>query len=302
MYLKEQKVMRIKPTVYAILALAMSLAAACDEDTLGDSRSELVVEGWIDSGGFPVVMLTRTVPISGDYQPLDSLQRYIERWATVRVSDGTREVTLTGTYNKEYFPPYIYTTSDMRGEPGKTYRLTVDCTDGTRAEAEAEVPCPVEVTEFSQQPSGTSDTLRQLYCHLPAGPSAPPCNYKVFVRLPGNGYGYMSAYLGITTTALLPGDGRMPVNNGRVNLEKEFTPFFTVGDTVMVKVAVVDDGAYTFWRQFEDMANLSRNPLFPVTDNMPTNIRGGMGYWFGYGADFTVVRVGQNGVETISNY
>lgn len=47
------------------------------------------------------------------------------------------------------------------------------------------------------------------------------------------------------------------------------------------------------------MANLSRSPLFPVTDNMPGNVRGAMDCWFGYGADITAVRVGRNGVEVV---
>lgn len=64
-------------------------------------------------------------------------------------------------------------------------------------------------------------------------------------RTLGNGYGWMSAYLGITTSALLPAGGRMPVNRGRVNLEKEFTPFFAVGDTVLVKLAATDSAANT---------------------------------------------------------
>ena len=29
---------------------------------------------------------------------------------------------------------------------------------------------------------------------------------------------------------------------------------------------------------------IGRNPLFPVINNLRSNIRGGLGYWFGYGA------------------
>ena len=29
---------------------------------------------------------------------------------------------------------------------------------------------------------------------------------------------------------------------------------------------------------------IGRNPLFPVINNLRSNIRGGLGYWFDYGA------------------
>lgn len=40
------------------------------------------------------------------------------------------------------------------------------------------------------------------------------------------------------------------------------------------------------------MTTLSRNLLFPVTNNLHSNIDGGLGYWFGYGACFATLTVG----------
>jgi len=61
-------------------------------------------------------------------------------------------------------------------------------------------------------------------------------------------------------------------------------------DTVMVKFTAIDDDAYEFWRNFEDMADLSRNPLFPVVKNLHSNVSGALGYWFGYGSTFYLVK------------
>lgn len=273
-----------------IIATIIALLSACTVDYDTDSHSDIVVEGWIDSGGFPVVMLTRSIPISTEYQSLDSLDNYIERWATVNVSNGERNVTLIGTYNNNYYPPYIYTTTDMRGEVGKTYSLTVDCADGTHAEAITTVPEPVRIDSFKQARVETSDTLRQLYGFI-TDKHIDTKYYKLFTHVQGYKYGYMSSYLGITNSDILPSDGKIAVNKGRINMEKNFTPYFAVGDVVMVKLARIDDAAYQFWRDFEDMTTLSRNPLFPVTNNMHSNIKGGLGYWFGYGSSSYIVKI-----------
>lgn len=259
------------------------LCVSCGEDEEPLPGSAVVVEGWIENGRFPVVMITHSIVLSEEYQPLDSLERYIERWARVRLSDGEREVTMIGRYDREYFPPFIYTTTDMRGEPGRTYRLTVDTSDGNHAEASATVPEPVGIDSLVCERVAQADTLRQLYCYI-TDRGQETSYYKVFVHVMGHPYGYMSSYLGLMTTAMLPSDGKMAVNQGRINLEKDYIPYFTTGDEVVVKVCRMDRTGYEFWRDFEDMTSLSRNPFFPVTDNIRSNITGGLGYWLGYGS------------------
>ena len=76
---------------------------------------QLVVEGWIDEGGFPVVILSETVPISDIYADVNTLNDRVIKWAKVSIDDGENEVILTGKNSPSYFPPYIYTTSRMRG-------------------------------------------------------------------------------------------------------------------------------------------------------------------------------------------
>lgn len=269
----------------AALAAALLLLAACDR-AFGDvAGPQLVVEGWIDSGRFPVVMLSRTVPITDDYQSTENLAASVERWARVAVSDGKREVVLVGMANESYFPPYVYTTSELRGVAGRTYRLTVDCPNGTHAEAVTTIPEPAAIDSIVFEPAPGADTLRQLYAYV-GGSRAEGHRYRVFTHVLGQPYGYRPAYLGLATGEMLPADGRMPANRGRLNMEHDFTPYFAVGDTVMVKLARIDDDAYQFWRGYEDMMELSRNPLFPVTVNLPSNVSGALGYWFGYGSAF----------------
>ena len=270
--------------------LAAAVMAGCEAGLDVAGGNELVVEGWIDSGGFPVVMLTRTVAVGSDYRPTSSLNDCVEQWARVAVSDGEREVVLIGHRDDDYFPPYVYTTTDMRGVAGRTYSLTVDCIDGTHAEASATIPHPVAIDSLTVEPVAVADTLRQVYAFFDNSAAAGGY-YKLFTRVLGHEYGYLSACLGIASADMLQSDGRMAVSQGRQNMTSDFTPYFAVGDTVMVKLARVDSTAYAFWRDFDDMVTLSRNPFFPVTNNLHSNVRGGLGYWFGYGASFGSVIV-----------
>ena len=135
-----------------------------------------------------------------------------------------------------------------------------------------------------------ADTLRQVYAYM-RDDGTKDGGYKLFTYVYGEEKGFMSAYLGISAADRLPDGRRMAVSRGRQNLTSDFTPYFAVGDTVMVKLARIDETAYRFWRDFEDMVTLSRNPFFPVTNNLHSNITGGLGYWFGYGSDVKSVIV-----------
>ena len=137
-----------------MMAFVLLLLSGCAKEVMPMDEPVLVVEGWIDAGGYPVVMLSTTVPAQDD-QYIDDLDDHVIRWARVAVSDGEREVVLTGKVDERYTPPYIYTTGKLKGEPGKTNRLTVSY-DDFYAEAETYIPEVAWVESFSMlQVEGT---------------------------------------------------------------------------------------------------------------------------------------------------
>ena len=76
--------------------LLLLLCLSCNGDYGNQEPSELVVEGWIDKGDFPVVFLTRTITLSDEYMDISELEKYLERWARVTISDGVREEVMVG--------------------------------------------------------------------------------------------------------------------------------------------------------------------------------------------------------------
>ena len=100
---------------------------------------------------------------------------------------------------------------------------------------------------------------------------------------------FLSSFLGVLRSDMIPENGRIAIHKGRTNLVKQFTPYFTVGDTVMVRMARIDSIAYEYWRSYEDMLSLSRTPLFPVTTSMPKTLDDAYGFWQGWGSTYHTV-------------
>ena len=112
-----------------LFCLLLFLLQSCTVDYFEDNKSEIVVEGWIEDNKPPIVILSKTLTLSDEYQSLTDLRDYIVTWAKVSVSDGVDTVVLTGKYDPEYFPSYIYTTGRMFGRVGATYTLKVEYDD-----------------------------------------------------------------------------------------------------------------------------------------------------------------------------
>ena len=269
-------------TLKLLVLFTLFCLTGCDDGYMASYQSEVVVEGWIENEGFPVVMLTRSLPVMEDKVEVGNLYDYILRWAVVRVSCEDRSVVLTGKYDERYFPPYIYTTSHMKGEVGKTYTLTVDDRD-IHAEATTSILPPPSFDSIRIDKVSESDTLCALMACF-ADPKDEQNYYQLWVKTGGDSRQFLAAYLGSISDHSLNGYAETPVNQGHRFRYKHYTPYFTVGDTVAVKLAQVDSLSHQYWSEYDKSITLSNNMMFPKSTNLPTNIRGGIGYWCGMGS------------------
>ena len=146
-----------KRILYSLCLL--SLFTACQEE-FQESGEEFVVEGWIESGGNPVVILTRTFTVTAK-EETEEEKSVVLSWSKVTVSDGEQSVILTGDIDNRYFPPYIYTTSRMKGVPGRTYSLTVE-TEGRTMTAQTTIPMPDSLEALTVTPCAEADSLFQI--------------------------------------------------------------------------------------------------------------------------------------------
>ena len=267
-----------------------ALLLSCSGDYLPEQNDELVVEGWIEDNGFPVVILTKNINISNTYQSLDSLSSRIVRWAKVTVSDGEKSVVLTGRYMKGYTPPYIYTTSHYRGEAGKTYQLTVEYGD-FHATATTTIPNTQKIDELTVERCAQSDTLYQISLRY-NDDEAEQNYYQIFTRVGGRDVRqYLAAYLGTIDNRVVKPKTKIPVYRGRDINTLDYTPYYTINDTVAVKFAHIDRTSYNFWYDYTRNLTTAGNMFFATAASLRSNIIGGTGYWCGMGSDIKYVAI-----------
>lgn len=255
---------------------------SCAPDFFEDKRSELVVEGWIEDNRPPVVILSKTLTLSDKYQSLTDLKDYIVTWAKVSVSDGVDTVVLTGKYDPEYFPPYVYTTGRMFGRVGATYTLMVEYED-IYATAETRIlPSPV-MENMRVVRSEDSDSLYQIEITM-RDESPEKDYYQVFTKTGTSSKQFFASYLGYFTDDVIIDGTFIPVFRGKSAMDEDYTPYFKENDSVSVKIAHIDNGAYEFWSTYSKNVNMGSSMFLTAISRVPSNISGALGYWCGMGS------------------
>ena len=261
------------------------LLAACNPE-LPESPETLVVEGWIENDGAPVVFVTSSVSTSFKEQELADLIGHVATTAQVAITcDGVR-YPLTGTVSDDYFLMFYYTSKTLKGVVGGTYKLEVDW-KGMHAEAETTILAPGTVDSIAVERHPMIDTSYIVKAHI--NPAADVRYYRFFSMAVGKDPTYAISYNGIFDSKL-HADDMFAVNRGRQDPIEYSDYYYSYGDSVRFKLASIDAAAYDFWSRYDENAMFSHAALLPYSSNLKGNIDGGLGYWFGYGtAAYTVV-------------
>ena len=270
-------------TNICLLMLLLAALTGCEKDVLPPHKSILVVEGWIEDEGFPVVILTESLPVSQEYTSLDNISDYLVKWAKVTVSDGEQTEILIGKYEKGYFPPYVYTTSRIKGKAGRSYTLTVEYGD-FYATAATTIPEPPTIDNISIKKCADADTLYQIDLIFQSKPSN---YYQISTRVGGDNRQFIASYLGCYDGKVLSPQSTLPVYQGykRTGKSSYYTPYFHYNDTLSIKLANLDEAGFRFWDSYTKNLSLQGNLFLASYVNFPTNINGGIGYWCGMGTD-----------------
>ncbi len=264
------------------LSLLLFFAGGCTEEESGGAfRSELVVEGWIEEGGFPIVLVSRTAVPQESPQSVEDLA---VRWAKVVVSDGIYTEVLTGRYDEDYFPPYVYTGSLLRGEAGKSYTLVVG-ENGDTVCATTCIPLHAPHT-LSVRPvplEGEEGRYRVEidFCDWPEERNY----YKIFVQEPRVGPRYFSSFMGTFSDDGLAGKSvavalRSMFATGFVE-ENDESVYFSSGHYASIKFVQIGEAEYEFWKSYEISVGSSNNLFLSTQGNLAGNVQGGKGCWYG---------------------
>lgn len=290
-------------TALPLLLLATALSACEKEITveLPVEPPQLVVEGFIEPGLPPFVMLTRT---QGYFEGLDpaTLAGVYVRDALVSVDRGDGPVVLdqlcTASLTEEQRQLFvtitgldpdlvalvdicIYTTANtaLFGEVGRTYRLRIESgNEVLTSTTTIPTPVPLDSLWFQRRLlTADDDSVGFLWGRIedPVGL--------------GNAYRWYDRRISTRSGE----DDQVVYGSGANNtfIDRYFdggTYRFNVngfrfpGDTVVVRFISIGETEYRFYRSYE--ANVaSGGDLLGTPQNATSNIQGGLGIWAGWG-------------------
>lgn len=279
--------MKVTRFITALMTVAL-LAYSCESKFHINGEAELVVEGWIESGEYPVVIVSQTIPATSEPQSFKDIDSYM-MLASVEISNGEKTMHMAQTINRKYYPTRYYTGYDFKGEEGKTYTLKVKCA-GLTAEAVTTIPPAVPIKSAQAREIDGEAGHYKLFIDFDDDPQREDW-YKIFTKVEKKDSIFNSAVEGIFRDSDLSEGSPVEVKQGACVPEFKTRLYYESGDVVKVKLCTTDQTMYEYWRNYEDVTSLSRNPLFPITVNAPSNMKGAKGYWAGYGLSTIEVKI-----------
>jgi hypothetical protein len=298
------------------------LLGSCEKEIVVDlpvTKPKLVVEGSIENGLPPIVILTRT---QSYFAPTDlnSIASTFVRNAVITVSDGTNTVTLQ-EYDTEGLTPeeeqqvalatgidpaliananiVVYSKLDNSfvGQVGRRYTLRINA-DGDSCSAVTTIPGIVEPDSLwwrLAQQDPDDDSSGYAWARL-TDPDTLGNGYRWMARryysadpdfIPDSrfiaplGSSFVDKYVNGLTFDFFSVRGRSPFTD---NSEDETAGFFLRRDSVAVKFVSLGEKEADFYITYDNNV-ASQGDLFSTPSNARTNIsNGALGVWAGWAA------------------
>ncbi len=288
------------------LTALLPLLISCEKNItvdLPDLPDQLVVEGVIEPGVPPYVILSHTVSYTAPSDANSLASRFVTG-ATVTVTTDGNVWALDEECSSQMDPAAISATAELTGlspdllssaniciysthDPaqvgvvGKTYRLDVSV-DGKSLSAISKIPNPVPLdSTWFELDSLSLNTYPYVYGDVWARLSDPDTI--------GNGYRWMSkqiSYWNPDTGPYVAQEGSSfndkLINGLTVDYKDPDNAVHIVGDTIVLKLLSLGKREYEFYSSYDANLNALSDISVPPS-NVKTNITGGLGIWAGRG-------------------
>jgi len=280
----------------AVFLFIMYALTSCEREVhlnLSTGAPRLVVEGRIDNGYPPFITLTTSV---GFFSTVDfsTIQNYFVHGANVKVSDGSKTVTLReyslDTGNNSKFFIYTLDTADpgslnFLGQIGKFYTLTINY-NGQTYTSVTKIPEPIKLDSIrSQPPTFTNDKYPdavQLVVYF-KDPDTIGNFVRYFTKRNSEPFYNGDLYNDDITNGLHT-NWHIAAGYNTVQPDSFKSNHFFKGDTVIVSWSSIDKGVYTFWNTFAYAVSASGDPFSSPINSQSNITNGAIGVWAGYGS------------------
>lgn len=327
---------KFKTTYFLLSSFCFFLSSfffsSCEKEIqidLPEAEAGLVVEGRIESGQPPYIILTKS---TGYFESTDIntfLSSFVHN-AKITVTEGNTSYSLPEMCLNDLPPEYrpmaaaflgiaeedlvginycIYTIpiSDLfsgnflKGEAGRSYRLTIE-TEGKIYTSVTKIPEPVPLDSVWFSLDGADTLFGFAWAHL-TDPDTLGNAYRWSaqrINLGSNGKskdgGFIHPFGSSFDDKFINGksfefgyDRGHRPSEEGIQEEGEKQHFYKLGDTVVIKFCAIEKNVMEFIRKYETEIWNNGNP-FASPSTIPTNIEGGaLGLWAGYGASYDTV-------------
>lgn len=304
----------MKTLIY--IALLSTLISSCTKEVLIDipeGQEKLVVDGRIETGEPPVVLLTRSNNIYAETTG-NLLLESIVSGATITVSDGSESVVLDEICSQN-LPPgseeaiasflniepeeleevnicfYSTTNSAIYGQVGKTYSLEIDF-EGQIYNASTKIlqPHTLDSLYWKEDQDNQDNGFSWMTLTDPAGQFDAYFWECRRINLNSEGFPiddrYRTTFNPAFDDAFFDGLTFDFAYENPFNFNSETPPeergYYQRGDTVVVKFSKIDKPVYEFMEKKYTQLQTGGSP-FATPSNLPSNIsNNALGVWAGY--------------------
>jgi hypothetical protein len=274
--------------------------SACEKDirvSLPQKEPQLVVEGRIENGSYPVVILTHSLNYFAGIDP-NTLQNSFVHNAVVTVSNATKTMKLVeqsidtgGIRLFAYVPDLRQPANNFTGKVSGTYTLHIDA-DNKAYESVTTIPSrgmKLDSIWWALVKLEDDSAMARLWVQVTDSPAFG--NYGRYFTSRNN-ESFLPGLSSVVDDQLVNGTTfEIPVDAG-VNKNKKLDlttyAFFHLGDTVTMKFCNIDKATWDFWRTLDFAYNSNGNPFSSPTKILG-NVPGALGYWGGYTVTYKTI-------------
>ncbi|MBO7316970.1 MAG: DUF4249 family protein [Paludibacteraceae bacterium] len=278
----------------AFLFLSL-LFVGCEQEEV--DHTKMVLEGWIDADGHPVVMLHKSYSLDGDNTTaidtslVSIIGNQLVLFGSITIFDGKDSVLLTGRVDTNYMPPYIYTSVFMKGEVGKTYHISAKYNNFS-VSAKSTIPSKATFDSICVKKNNLDKMEVIGYANsLIVGE-----HYIVMLKASDKSQ-YKVMPLGVFE-ASKPNMEMRIYNNLLLDKNLSFFNYFPKTDSVYlsIKFAHIGEKEFEIWNSFAAQSTTQGVFFMETHGNIPSNIEGGNGYFCGMGSSEYLIKLNEEKV------
>lgn len=277
------------------------LAVSCSNDNFNEQKnieSKIVLEGWIEEGDYANVLLSSSIPVTDGIDSTNVLNHVI-RSAKITISDGENSEVLRVKNDKNRIPPFVYFGSTLMGQAGKEYSIKIEYLNRV-VEATTTIPKSVQLKSAEYIKKNATDTTGYVFVKFD-DPVSEKNYYQIATKVEGEEPIFVPSFYGNLDDKNFEKPAiEMQINRGILLFPKtKFTPNFTDGDLIHVKLRTQTKESLDFWNSWQNEIVNAKNPIYPSNTSLKSNIKGGIGIWAGYGQSNIIIQTSSKKTKPI---